>query len=370
MKFIFSYPVLCWLLISACSKSHGPLVVPDAYDGSKFAANTVQQQLLRDQYEALLTEAQKGRTAGQKILFADLSNLYNIGNPALKNSSSPYFAAQLDTTNGWLADLAQSSGNTYIPGLSSTKGGVYYGYLFNEKGLEMEQFIEKGLLTAVFFHQAVLLLQDGATLEEVDQVLALFGSNPAFPNTSNSATTDTPDQLMAQYATHRDQNDGLGMYTQIKKAFVRLQAAVKAGDDYLSEQKLAIQEITNLWEKICFATIVHHCHQFTTTMSQQGVQESERAQALHNYGEAVGFIYGWRTIPKDLRISTDSDVDIFLSRLRVAPGAAVQSYLFIIDPYNAFPNIYQLQQGIQLRYQFTQTEMEGFQHNWVVEQGR
>ncbi len=365
------YLALCWLLISSCGKSRGPLVVPDAYDGKSFAANTPPQQSLRLQHDALLAEAQKGRILGQKVLLADLSRLYNVGNPSLKSASTSYFATKLDTTNGWMADLAQSSGNTYIPGLSSTKGGVYHGYLFNEKGLEMEQFIEKGLLTAVFYHQAALLLQDGATLEEVDQVLALFGSSPAFPNTPNSANSDTPDRLMARYATHRDQNDGQGLYAQIKNAFIRLQAAVKAGDDYEADQQLAIKDITTLWEKISFATVIHHCHRFTAIMSQSGgVTETERAEALHNYGEAVGFIYGWRTIPKPLRIVSDSEVDVFLSRLRVAPGALVQSYLFIIDPYNAFPNIYQLEQGIQLRYQFTTVDMENFKHNWVIEQGR
>jgi hypothetical protein len=370
MKMKLLYPVLCWLLVSACGKSRGPLVVPQTYDGTQFANNTLSQQFLRLQYDAICSEAQKGRTVGQKVLYGDLSGLFNIGNPSLKMVCTPYFATQLDTTNGWMFDLAQSSGNNYIPGLSSTKGGYYYGYLFNAKGLEMEQFIEKGLLSAVFYNQAAQMLQDGATREEVDQVLALFGSSPTFPNTSNSATAATPDRLMAKFATHRDKNDGSGMYDRIKGAFIRLQAAVEAGDDYLPDQELAIKDILSLWEKICFATVVHNCQNFVGIMSQSGIQETQRAEALHNYGEAVGFIYGWRTIPKSLRIASDSEIDVFLSRLRVAPGAPVQSYLFILDPNNAFPNIYQLEQGIQLRYQFTQAEMEEFKHNWVLEQGR
>ena len=369
MKFLIFFPVTLLLLVS-CAKSKSPLVIPSEYDGSRFTANTSTQQILHLQYDALVAEARKGRISGQVVAFADLSTLYNIGTPSLKLASTAYFATQLDTTTGWLADLAQSSGSAYIPGLSSTKGGVYHGYLFNEKGLELEQLLEKGLLTAVFYNQAIALLQDGVTLEEADQMLALFGTNPNFPNTSNGATATSPDQLMAKHATQRDKNNNVGLYSRIKEAFIRLQAAITAGNTYKTDQDRAVKDLLILWEKASFATAIHNCQKFTEIMSKTGLQEPERAQALHHYAEAVGLIYGWRTIPKAYKMVSDMEIDLMLSQLRVAPGVPAQSYLFIIDPYNAFPNIYQVEQSIQSKYQFTHDEMEDFKKDWVLEQGR
>jgi hypothetical protein len=171
------------LLLHSCNKSKLPLEFPNQYDGSDFVANTYDQYALRLQYDALVNEAAKGRDSGIVVLYNDLSNLFNAGNPSLKISSSAYFATQMDTTLGWLKDLAQSSGLKYIPGTSSTKGGIYHGYLFNERGLELQQLIEKGLLSATFFNTATQLMNDGITPKESDQILALFGAYPDFPNT-------------------------------------------------------------------------------------------------------------------------------------------------------------------------------------------
>lgn len=369
MRF-FLFPITL-LLLSACSKAKSPLIVPSEYDSTTFINNITNQDVLRLQYNTLLAEVRKGRISGQVVQYNQLSTLLNTGEPSLKMCSTPYFATQMDTTTvGWLADLAESSGQTYIPGLSSTQGGVYHGYLFNEKGLEIEQLIEKGLLNAAFYYQVTQLIQDGVSLEEVDQMVALFGANPTFPNTSNAAKTSTPDLLMARYAAQRDKNDATGLYSRIKEAFIRLQAAVQAGDKYRPEQDKAVADILVLWEKISFASTIYFCERFRTIMSKSNIEEAERAQALHHYAEAVGMIYGWRTIAKDYKMMSDPEIDVLLSRLRVAPGMSAQSYLFIIDPYNAFPNIFQVEQTIQVKYQFTPAEMEDFKKDWVLEQGR
>lgn len=358
------------LLLLSCNKGKLPLEFPNEYDGSNFVANTSDQYALRLQYDALVNEAAKGRDSGVVVLYNDLSNLFNTGNPSLKTSSSAYFATQMDTTLGWLKDLAQSSGLKYIPGTSSTKGGIYHGYLFNERGLELQQLIEKGLLAAVFFNIATQLASDGVTLKESDQILALFGAYPDFPNTPTIGKANHPDALMAKYTAERDQNDQNGFYSAIKETFIRLQTSVKAGNKYQQDQESAVKDLFLLWEKISFATVIHSCQKFTRIMSQSFVQENDRAKALHHYAEAVGLIYGWRTLPKNYRRFSNPEIDLLLSQLRVAPNVPAQSYLFIVDPYNAFPNIYQVEQKIQVKFQFTQKEMEDFKLDWVFEQGR
>lgn len=369
MKKLLLFSITLITLIS-CSKTKLPLEVPNHYDGSNFESRTAAERAVYAQYTDLLMAAQNGRTSGVTVSFSTLSALYNAGDPSLKSLTTPFFATQMDSTAGWLKDLAQSSGNQYIPGTSSTNGGVYHGYLFNEKGLELEQLIEKGLLNAVFYAQAVALMEDGVTVEECDKMLALFGAHPDFSNTPNPARATHPDMLMAQHAARRDDNTQTGLYSQIREAFIRLQAAINAGGDYQEDQDKAAQDVRVLWEKISFATAVHACQQFTALMSQTAPQEPDRARALHHYAEAVGLIYGFRTIPKASKIMSDGEIDVLLSLLRVAPGTQVKSYLFIVDPGNAFPNIYQVEQKIQLKYQFGANEMEGFKKDWVLEQGR
>jgi hypothetical protein len=360
------------LFFTACDadKEQPALVLPDNYISPSFTQNTTQQAAIRTQMEALVTEIKKGRTPGTVLDGAVLTSLFQTGNPSIKSITTPYYIGRLENTGNWLDELTKSSGNAYILGTPSGQGGTFGGYLFDENALEMEQMIEKGLFGAAMYHHAITLMQGTITAETVDQLVSIFGAHPDFPNTPTAAKAANPDKFMANYAARRDKNDGAGLYTQLKKAFIQLQAAVKAGDDYNTERDEALVLIRQTWEKVNAGTVVNYCHSVIATLSATNPSDSDKGKALHAYGECVGFLHGWRTIPQGYKIMSDAEIDELLTLLNAPYNGTPTSYLFVTDAFNELPKLTQIIDKIKVKYGFTTQEIEDFKKNWVVEQGR
>jgi hypothetical protein len=360
------------LFFTACNpdEKKAPLVLPDTYTAPNFTQNTTQQAAIRTQMEALVTEIKKGRTPGTVLDGAVLTSLFQTGNPSIKSITTPYYIGRLENTGNWLDELTKASGNAYTVGTPVGQGGTLGGYLFDENGLELEQMIEKGLFGAAMYHHATTLMQGTITLETVDQLVSIFGAHPDFPNTPTAAKAANPDKFMANYAARRDKNDGAGLYTQLKKAFIQLQAAVKAGDDYNTERDEALVLIRQTWEKVNAGTVVNYCHSVIATLSATSLSDSDKGKALHAYGECVGFLHGWRTIPQGYKIMSDAEIDELLILLNAPYNGTPTSYLFVTDAFNELPKLTQVIDKIKVKYGFTTQEIEDFKKNWVVEQGR
>lgn len=362
------------LAVTGCKKDDAKpaLVIPESYDGSNYSSRTATQYAVRGQLNALVNECKKGRAQGVVVNLDALNNLYAVaGAPTLKSITTPYYDGKLSGPDGWLAELVKSSGGSYAPGApTGGQGGVFGPYLFDENGLELEQLVEKGLFGAALYSHAVALMQGEITEATVDQLVAIFGAHPDFPNTPTASKATNPDAFMANYAARRDKNDGAGLYSQIKRAFIELQAAVKAGADYNKERDEALAELQLLWEKVNFATVINYSHTVIRLMSNTNPTDAERASALHSCGEAVGFAHGWRTIPQQYRRITDAQIDEVLSRLNAAPNAIPASYLFVTSPAAELPKLQQNIAQLKEIYGFTDAEIEDFKENWVVKQGR
>lgn len=358
------------MLAVSCNKEKDPLVIPTQYDGSAYQANTTTQYGVRSQLDALVTEIKKGRTSGVVLDFATLSQLYNTGTPSLKSLTTAYYAGRLEGTGNWFDELVKASGATYTPSVPSGQGGSFGGYLFDENGLEYEQLAEKGLFGAAMYHHAITLMQGDMNIETADQVLAIFGAHPDFPNTPTATNAANPDKFLANYAARRDKNDGKGLYSQIKTNFLTLQAALKAGADYNTERDEALSALRLNWEKVNFATVINYCHSVISRMSATNPTDSDKAASLHAYSECVGFVHGWRSIPQGYKTITDTEIDEILTLLNAPYNATPTSYKFITDPLNELPKLTQVIQKLQTRYQFSDQEIEDFKKNWVAEQGR
>ncbi len=357
-------------VVVSCEKDADPLVVASNYDGSAYVANTNTQFAVRSSLEALTTEIKKGRTAGAILQFSTLSGLYTAGTPSLKSITTTYYDGRVDGSGNFLNELANASGTGYTPGVTAGQGGTFGGYLFDENGLEMEQMVEKGLFGAALYNHAVGLIQGTVTEATIDQLLAIYGAHPDFSNTPTAAKATNPDKFMANYAARRDKNDGAGLYSQTKNEFLKAQSAVKAGADYNTERDEALLAIRNNWEKVNFATVINYCHSVISTMSGTNPTDAQKASALHAYGECVGFVHGWRTIPQDYKLITDAEIDEILVLLNAPYNGVPTSYTFITDPLNQLPKLTQIIQKLQTKYQFTNQEIEDFKKNWVSEQGR
>ncbi len=347
------------------------LEIPTTYDSAGFSAATTTQRNVLGQLSALTTEVQRGRR-GEAVTRETLENLYKAGSPSLEDVTTPYYAGRLQGANGWFNDLAQASGGSvYTPGPPQGQGGTLGGYLFDENGLEIEQVVEKGLFGAALYHHATTLFSPQMTTENVDQVLAIYGATPTFSNSSsNNVSSDVRDRFLANYAARRDKNDGNGLYTQTQRAFLKLQAATKEGQTFQTEKEEAIAELKLLMEKINAATIINYCHATISRLSATDPSPNDVGAALHAYGEAVGFLHGWRTVPQaDKRIS-DDEIDQLLVLLNAPYNGVPTSYRFATDPVNELPKLTQVIEQLRALYGFSAQEIEDFKKNWVNEQGR
>lgn len=362
------------LIFFSCKKDETPdraaLVIPSTYDGTNFEANAATELAVRSQLANLTKEAQKGRVNGVTVNYVDLQNLYNIGSPSLKTVSTNYYSQFLDgATQSGLNELAKASGNTYVVGDIATQGGTFGGYLFDEFGLEYEQIIDKGQFGAVLYKHAVDLLNGKIDATTADKVLAIFGANPDFPNSNNAAKQPNPDVQAAVYAARRtDSSDANGFYLKMKRAFIKLQAAGKAGDAYAKEQKEAADEIKLTWEKVNAATIINYCIAATKTLTNTELTDAQKASAMHAISECIGFVGGWKTI-ESKKIS-DTKIEQLLSLLNAPSDAQPSVYKFVTERETEVLKLTQIIDLLKAEYNFTDSEISSFEINWVAIQNR
>lgn len=362
--------------ITSCNKDKDEkkaLTVPSSYDGANFTANTTEQEALVVQLIALTDEAKKGRDAANTVTKSALEDLFTAGSSSLSSQVTTYYKNKLEGTGGYFDELAKASGKTWTPKAPADgdQGGTYGGYLFDENGLEMEQLVEKGQFNATLYNHAVSLMKGEVTLATVDQLVAIFGAKPSFANSgSNNAAVDVRDRAMANYGARRDKNDGNGMYSRIKKAFITLQAAIKAGDEYEAEQNKALEDIQILWEKINAATVINYCHSPIATLSATSPTDTQKGAALHAINEGIGFIYGFKTIDQNYRRITDAQIDEVLALFNAPVNVTATVYKFATDPSTELTKLQQAIDKLKDIYSFSTQEIEDFKTNWVSSQSR
>jgi hypothetical protein len=377
---IHSLPKSAYLFLSlgtlaSCQEKETPraaLVVPTAYDAATYDANAATQLAVANRLVALTDEAKKGRVVTNKVTADALNTLFTTGTPSLKSVATTYYAGRLEGANGWLAELAKGSSFTYTPGVpvANGNGGVFAGYLFDENGLEMEQLIEKGQFASTLYKHATDLFSGAMTPATADQAAAVMGFSPLFPNTTTATKTPRVDRLIATYAARRDKNDGNGLYSLIKNDFTKLQAALKAGDAYKTEQQEAINGIKLNVEKVNAATVINYCYAVIATMSKTTTTDAEKGASLHAYGEAVGFMHGWRTLPQQHKKITDAQIDEILVLLKAPATGTPESYKFITAPAAELPKLQEIITKLKGIYGFTDAQLEDFKSNWITVQGR
>ncbi|MFK7968996.1 MAG: DUF4856 domain-containing protein [Bacteroidia bacterium] len=356
--------------ITSCKEDVPPLVIPDNYDASGFAASTTTQATVRTQLGSMSSLMKTGRIAGVFVTEADLVGAFNAGNPSLSDISTSYYGDRIRRDNGWIENLSFASANMYTPGTPQNEGGFFEGYLFDENGIELEQIIEKGLFAAAMYNHALTLMNGDLADGTTDQIISIFGAHPDFANSNNSDLHNNPDVFMANYTARRDKNDGDGFYTNIQKASIKLQAAIAAGDDYKEDQQEAIDAIKDNWEKASAATVINYCHAAISKLSATNPTESDQASALHAYSEAVGFLHGWYEIPAaDKRIS-DSEIEEVLALMNAPQNGTPTSYTFVTDPVNQLPQLTDAINRLKAIYAFSDQQIEDFKSNWVSEQNR
>lgn len=250
------------------------------------------------------------------------------------NANSPFTAAGLNTSTKQLKNKTYSGEETkfelYMDSLATASqhtdktaatGQAGIGtsgtskYLFNAKGFEITQLIEKGLAGACFYYQATAVYfgngkmdVDNETVEagegtemehHWDEAFGYFGAPIDFP------TNTTGLGLWANYSNGRSAR--LGTNAGIMNAFLKGRAAISAKD--LTVRDAQITEVRKYWEQVVAGTAIHYLNDAKTSLGT-----GDTVKKLHQLSEAYAFImclkYG-----TGLSGITTAQVDAILSNL-------------------------------------------------------
>lgn len=365
-----STALLIVMLFTSCKKNKIEeklaLQIPESYVSENYTVNVKEETSVRNQLTTLTTYMKKP----EKLAFelnTDSLNYYfkNNGTPSLDSITPAYYNNLI--TNNWFKKLEEASKYTYNPinGATATTGGVYGARLLDKRAKKINQEIEKGLFLAALYNRFINLSLTKVTPKVIDKMLCIYGAHPNFPNTNTSKNTSTPDEFIALYAARRDKANGYGVYSQIKNQFLKLQSATKAGDLYIEEQKSAISELKILIEKSIMATVIHYGFAANTKLTNTSLTPMLIAGGLHDLGEAVGFVHGFKAVSQAHRKITDTQIDEILALLLAPASKDAEMYKFVTDATIQIPKIGLYQQKIKTIYGFSDLEMEDFKQNFI-----
>lgn len=356
---VFAFTIIALTSCTKDDEAAPALVIPTTYDASAFTANAVGEYELRTNFAAFINEAKKGRASGTVVTEAKLKELFEAGTNSV---SSNLTATQRAEYLLLFKEFEKASkGAAYqlgkAPGIN-IDGGVAGGYLFDETGLELEQILDKGSFGSIFYVKALSFLAN-PTVANLDKALALYGANPTFPNTPTAADGRQPDILMANYGARRTKTVGNtgGLYIEVKEAFIKAQAAIKAGSKYNADRDAAIATILLKWEEINAATVINYLWDVDAKLNAATVTDAAKAAAMHSYGECVGFLKGFKGTSK--KKITDAQIDDALAKMyQTSPYQ-------LVDDKDKVAQLKVVRDNLQAIYGFSDTQMAEFKLNFV-----
>lgn len=349
------------------------LVTADAYDGAAFDTNGAMELTLRAQL-GTLNSAMSAAEADLAVVptVAELTELYEAGDPSLRDVTSTYYQDRILAIFG---QFEAAAGNEWAPSAPPVgSGGKYGNYIFSAEGTDLRQGVEKGLFHAAFFNHAWSLRAATFDAAALDRLLAAYGADPTFPGTSDAAESDVPDRIGAQYTERRspkDPNDSSlpldpaapGPYFRIKTAFLRAQAAIAAGEACDAELQTELDAIYSDWERAMLGTVVYYLNDAYTKLTIDNPTVTQLAGGLHGYGEAIGFIHGFKGIPEDARTITDDEIDELLTDLGAPAEGDITSFELLTDSAAAAPRLLDGIEKIGEIYGFSAQELDAFETN-------
>lgn len=187
-------------------------------------------------------------------------------------------------------------------------------YLFNRHGVEYLQLIEKGLMGAVFMHQAlnVYFSESKMNVDNVnvvagsnytamehhwDEAFGYFGVEPNFPAV-------IPADFWGKYAN--TVNGTLNANAVMMNNFLKGRAAIV--NDKTADRDAAIVQIRTMWEKMAAHNAMNYLDQAIASFG------SDQARFLHVVSEAYAFALCLRYAPLETRKLSNAEVDDILAK--------------------------------------------------------
>jgi hypothetical protein len=299
--------------------------------------------------------AEKDPTAS-RVALNELTTLFGSGEPSLRGSTTAPMVERVELAMGEFVD---AQGKSFV--LSDpppATGGKYGDYIYNAKGIDLRQQVEKLLYGALFFRTASSLLAGPASVAQVDKILALFGANPAL--LGDDKAPENADLLAALYAERRDKKDASkpGIYLRFKAAAIRAQdRAARTDAACQSEAQLDVKEMMNLWEQAIDATCIYYMKDAAPKFDS--ADDVVRSSGFHAYGEVVAFLEGFKGLTAK---KTDADIQQGLTLIEYAPE--VRSYSVFLKPAMVTQTFQPLIDSLAKIHQFTADDLATFGKNY------
>jgi len=302
------------------------IAVPERYESAQFALNAATELALRErieELETLMKSAEGPPASAAKVTEQELSSVVTRGVPSLRSVATAATQALLDEAIRRFAEVSAVGGKTWSPPGAAgadpdasasvptlpASGGVFEDkYIVSSAGVDLRETTAKTLLGGALYNYALTLAAGPRSEALVDRLLVLFGATQKLANrTDADAGADEKDELVAEYASRRDNKVGPlpGPYRKIKQALLEAKAAAAAGEPCRADLDAALNVYFREWERTSFLTAIYYLYTAGVRATANPVQG---AGALHAFGEAVGFIQGFRGIAQDRRIVTDAQI--------------------------------------------------------------
>ncbi len=333
--------------------------IPDNYPATDFDTNTAVEADVITRFKAFLQPMKDAELAATtKPTAAQLTALFDAGTPSLRSLTTSYYAGEID---GLISEFEKAAGNTWKPvEPPPATGGIYSKWIFDARGRDLRQAIEKGMFGATHYLHAVTLTESGPDAKAIDRVLAIYGAHPSFPQDDKDPTH--PDQFTAQYAKRRDDKTDTnpGFYRKLKASFIAARTTAAAGANCAADRDAAVAAIKLDWERVLFATVVFYASDATKKLTVDPPTDADVGAGLHSLGEMAGFVHGFRQLGATQRKITDAELDELLGLLGAPAAGDATSYKFATDTAIEIGKLAQVSAKIKAVYGFSDAEMETF----------
>jgi hypothetical protein len=292
-------------LVSSCSKDKSDQIpsytVPKTYDftGADYNTSTLRVKMGAELNSFL------GTATTTTITLAKANDYFN-------NTNAPFTDAALNTSGinlaqktadatvftGYFTEQANNSTKNTVTATNGNAGIIVSGStkrLVGAQGLEYNQAVAKGMMGALFFKEAVNLLNavpnddnttvtNGATAMQRhwDEAFGYLGVPKDYDTTKTYVNTDANRPLLwGGYLAERGK--GIQAGGVIFGAFLKGRAAIGAKDYVVVKEQVAI--IQDKWEQLAAAAALEY-----VTIPTRSVNVGNLATQFHALSEGYGFV--------------------------------------------------------------------------------
>ncbi|MCG3166706.1 MAG: hypothetical protein POELPBGB_02486 [Bacteroidia bacterium] len=325
MKKLFSLTPLaflatCLILVQSCKPDDNEpqYDVPTTYNFTN--VNYSGQTTRLDMMGELLTYIKSANAGGvvldaqkMKDMFANENSQFtdaalNTSGKQLKNKCFPTDVAYYESLFDAAAVASQSTnpGSNGVAGIVTSTTDATKKYLQSENGFEYAQIIEKGLMGAIIYYQAVghYLTEDevgdavdnttvtpgeGTPMEHHwDEAFGYFGVPIDFPGTT------TGSRYWGKYSNEMDAV--LQTNVVMMNAFLKGRAAISNKDMETKNEQISI--ISQNWERIAAGTAIHYLNEAKEAIGNDAVRN-------HTLSECLGFLKALQYNPNKIITSAE-----------------------------------------------------------------